>query len=539
MFKKKITIAYLILALAAPLVLIGASLPDGARWWSYVEFLASDKLEGRNTGSEGHRKAAEYVAAEFERDGLKPAGVEGYIQPVKFKTLQLDESHCSLLLVRGGVEKPVTLGEDAMIGARVDPAPSIHAKLVFVGYGLRVPETGYDDFTGIDTKGKIAVYLAGAPSNLSGALAAHYQSGAERWKTLKAAGIIGAISIANPKHMDIPWSRQASNRGQATMALAAPGTNENEGEQITIAWNPAHADDLFAGAGHSFDELLALADVAKPLPHFDIPASIEAKTAVIRGDVVSQNIAAIYPGSDPTLKNEYVVMSAHVDHLGVGKPVNGDAIFNGAMDNAAGVATVLDTAATLKETRAAVRRSILFLIVTGEEKGLLGSKYFAGNPTVPAHSIVADINTDMFLPLYPLKRLTVYGLDESTLGDDVRAVAGGMGIAVQLDPEPERNSFIRSDQYSFILRGVPALAMKDGYAKGSPEETVFKTWLTERYHSVTDDLKQPVDKTAAATFDLLAARLLERVANQTARPTWKSDSFFRRYASKNEGGPGK
>jgi Zn-dependent M28 family amino/carboxypeptidase len=530
-----------ILAIAAPVVVISAiapvaltaaSAPDGARWWSYVEFLASDKLEGRNTGSEGHRKAAEYVAAEFERDGLKPAGVEGYIQPVKFKTLQLDESHCSLALVRGGKEKAVTLGEEAMIGARVDPVPAIEAKLVFVGYGLRVPEIGYDDFAGIDTKGKIGVYMAGAPSSLSGALAAHYQSGAERWKTLKAAGIIGAVSIANPKHMDIPWSRQASNRSQATMALAAPGNSDSEGEKITITWNPAHADELFAGTGHTFEELLALVEAGKPLPHFDLPASIKAKTAVIRGEVTSQNIAAIYPGSDPTLKNEYVVMSAHVDHLGVGTPVNGDAIFNGAMDNASGVATVLDTAATLKETKPKVKRSILFLIVTGEEKGLLGSKYFAGNPTVPANAIVADINTDMFLPLYPLKRLTVYGLDESTLGDDVRAVAKTMGIEVQLDPEPARNSFIRSDQYSFILRGIPALAMKDGYAKGSPEEVVFKTWLTERYHSVTDDLKQPVDKSAAATFDLLAARLLERVANEGSRPTWKSDSFFRRYAAK-------
>ncbi len=532
MSKTKVILG-LAVATAAPLLVIAASAPNGARWWSYVEFLASDKLEGRNTGSEGHRKAAAYVAAEFERDGLKPAGIEGYIQPVKFKTLKLDESHSSLALIKDGVEKPVTLGEEAMIGARVDPVPSITAKLVFVGYGLKVPETGFDDFSGVDTKGKIAVYISGAPSNLSGALAAHYQSGAERWKTLKAAGIIGALSIANPRHMDIPWSRQASNRTQATMTLAAPGNSDTEGEKITIAWNPAHADDLLAGSGHSFNELLALADAGKQLPHFDIPASIKAKTAVIRGEVTSQNIAAVYPGSDPVLKNEYVVMSAHVDHLGVGKPVNGDAIFNGAMDNAAGVATVLDTAATVKETKPTVKRSILFLIVTGEEKGLLGSKYFAGNPTVPAHGIVADINTDMFLPLYPLKRLTVYGLDESTLGDDVRAVAKEMGITPQLDPDPARNSFIRSDQYSFILHGIPALAMKDGYAKGSPQEMVFKTWLTERYHSVTDDLKQPVDKTAAATFDLLAARLLERVANESSRPAWKPDSFFRRYAAKN------
>jgi Zn-dependent M28 family amino/carboxypeptidase len=520
-----------ILAATVPLALAAASAPDGARWWSYVEFLASDKLEGRNTGSEGHRKAAEYVAAEFERDGLKPAGIQGYIQPVKFKTLQLDESASSLTLSRDGKDRQLRLGEDAMIGARVDPAPSVEAGLVFVGYGLKVPETKYDDLAGLETSGKIAVYLAGAPPDLSGALAAHYQSAAQRWKTLKSAGIIGAVSIANPKHMDIPWSRQAANRGQATMTLAAPGNNDTEGEQIAVAWNPAHADELFAGTGHTFEELIGLVEAGRPLPHFSIPGTLKAKTSMIRGEVVSQNIAAVYPGSDPVLRNEYVIMSAHIDHLGVGKPVNGDAIFNGAMDNAAGVATVLDTADTLRDSKPRVRRSILFLIVTGEEKGLLGSRYFAGNPTVPADQIVADINTDMFLPLYPLKRLTVYGLDESTLGDDVRTVAKEMGIEVQLDPDPERNSFIRSDQYSFILRGIPALAMKDGYAKGTPEETTFKTWLTERYHAVSDDLNQPVDKTAAATFDLLAARLLERVADEPTKPAWKQDSFFRRYAS--------
>ncbi len=519
-----------LLAGLAPLALIAAA-PDGARWWSYVEFCASDKLEGRNTGSEGHRKAAEYVAAEFERDGLKPAGVQGYIQPVQFKTLQLDESGSSLTLIHGGKDQSLQLGEDAMIGTRVDPALSVETGLVFVGYGLKVPETKYDDFASLDTKGKIAVYFAGAPPNLSGALAAHYQSAAERWKTLKGDGMIGAVSIANPKHMDIPWSRQAANRG--TMTLAAPGNNETEGEQITVAWNPAHAGELFAGTGHTFDELIPLIEASKPLPHFAIPATLKAKTAIIRGEVVSQNIAAIYPGSDPVLKNEYVVMSAHIDHLGGGKAVDGDTIFNGAMDNAAGVATVLDTAATLRESKSRVSRSILFLIVTGEEKGLLGSKYFAGNPTVPADKIVADINTDMFLPLYPLKRLTVYGLDESTLGDDVRAVAKEMGIEVQLDPDPARNSFIRSDQYSFILHGIPALAMKDGYAKGTKEETIFKTWLTERHHAVSDDLNQPVDKTAAATFDMLAARLLERVANERTKPAWKPDSFFRRYASNN------
>jgi hypothetical protein len=509
-----------------------ASAPDGARWWSYVEFLASDKLEGRNTGSEGHRKAAEYVASQFERDGLKPAGEQGYIQPVKLKTLQLDESQSGLWLVRNGKELPLKLGEDANIGSRVDPAPSVEADLVFAGYCLRVPEIKYDDFAGLDTKGKLAVCMAGAPSGLSGALAAHYQSAGERWKILKSLGIIGAVTIANPKHMDLPWARVASNRFQMTMQLAAPGMIETEGEQLTVAWNPAHADELLSGAGHTMDELVAAAEAGKQLPRFVIPAKLKAKTVIKHGEVESQNVAAIYPGSDARLKSEYVVMSGHLDHLGIGVPINGDSIFNGAMDNASGVAAMLDVAAHLKEAGVKTKRSILFVAVTGEEKGLLGSQYFAANPTVPAKSIVADINTDMFLPLYPLKIMTVYGLDESTLGDDVRAVAQPMGVEIQPDPEPKRNVFIRSDQYNFIRHGIPSVMVDFGNRKGSKEEEIQKRWLAERYHAPSDDLNQPVDKQAAGMFDELVGRLIERVANANAKPEWKETSFFRRYAGR-------
>jgi Zn-dependent M28 family amino/carboxypeptidase len=519
-----------VIAAAAITLLSGAS-PDGARWWSYVEFLASDKLEGRNTGSEGHRKAAEYVAGQFERDGLRPAGVEGYIQPVKFITKELDEPHSSLALERDRKDKVLALGEDAIIGTGVDPVASLEAGLVFVGYGLRIPEIKYDDLAGLDTKGKIAVYLNGAPGTLSSALAAHYQSRAERWAALRSAGIIGAVSIANPKHMDIPWPRIASNRFQMTMQLAAPGMNETAGEQIAIAWNPAHADELLEGTRHSLDDLVAVAEAGKQLPRFPISGKLKIRTAVKHGDVVSQNVGAIYLGTDPALKDEYVVMSAHLDHLGVGKPINGDAIFNGAMDNAAGVASMLDVAGRLKETGAKTKRSILFVAVTGEEKGLLGSQYFAANPTVPAKSMIADINVDEFLPLFPLKILTVYGLDESTLGDDIRTVAMQMGVRVQPDPEPARNVFIRSDQYNFIRHGIPALMPAFGTVKGSGEEDALRKWNAVRYHAPSDDLNQPVDKEAAGTFNDLVLRLVQRVANADTKPSWKSNSFFRRYTN--------
>ncbi len=517
-----------LIAVAASSVLADSA-ADGTRWWSYVEFLASDKLEGRNTGSEGHRKAAEFVAAQFARDGLKPAGTQGYFQPVKFITKELDESDSSLTLVRNGKDQALELGEDAIISTRVDPAPSVEAGLCFVGYGLRVPDARYDDFAGLDARGKIAVYIAGAPSDMPSALAAHYQSAGERWATLKNAGMIGAIGIANPHHMDVPWARAALSRFQVTMQLAAPGMDETAGEQIAVTWNPAHTDELFAGSGHTFDELVAIAQSGKQLPHFSLPEKLKAKTAVKHGRVESQNLAAIYPGSDPQLKGQYVVMSAHIDHLGIGKPINGDAIYNGAMDNASGVASIVEIADHLKEANVKTKRSVLFVVVTGEEKGLLGSRYYALNPTVPARSIVADINTDMFLPLYPFKILTVYGLDESTVGDDARAVAQGMEIKVQPDPEPARNVFIRSDQYNFARRGIPSVMVDIGNEKGSPEAAIEKQWLTERYHAPSDDVNQPVDKHAAAQFNVLVERLIERIANADARPSWKPNSFFRRY----------
>jgi Zn-dependent M28 family amino/carboxypeptidase len=237
------------------------------------------------------------------------------------------------------------------------------------------------------------------------------------------------------------------------------------------------------------------------------------------------------PGSDPKLKNEYVLLTAHLDHVGVGQPIGGDAIYNGAMDDASGIATILEVARKLHDSGAKPKRSLLFLAVTGEEKGLQGSKYFAAHPTVDAKSMVADINLDMFLPLHALHYLEVQGLVESTLGDDARVVAEAAGVEIQTDKEPQRNLFIRSDQYSFIRRGVPALAFKFGYLPGSPEEKLHKEWLKNRYHAPSDDVNQPVDKAAAAKFNDIILALVERVADAPARPQWKPDSFFRRFAN--------
>jgi hypothetical protein len=504
--------------------------PDGRRWWSHVLALADDRLEGRQTGSEGHRKAAEYVANEFARSGLQPAATEGFFQPVRLTSRQLDESHSSLTLSRNGSIQPLVLGRDAIISSRVDPAPTLEAPMVFAGYGLQIPEAHHDDFAGLGIRGKLVLILAGAPASIPGPLAAHMQSAAERAAVLRRLGAIGVVGILNPKDMDIPRERLTLARSMPSMGMADSAMDETRGLKIYVTINPAHADKLFAGTGHTFREVLDAADANKPLPHFAIPGTLKATAAVKRADVHSQNVVARLPGSDPKLRDEYVVFTAHLDHLGIGKPINGDAIYNGAMDNASGIAAMLDVAAMLKEPGAKLRRSVLFVAVTGEEKGLLGSKFFAHSPTVDARQIVAVINTDMFLPLFPMKSLTIYGLDESDLGADASAVAESLGIAPQHDPEPKRNVFIRSDQYSFIRRGIPSLALKVGFDKGSPEEKLVKQWLTERYHAPSDDVNQPVDRQAAGKFDVLVARLLERVANRDTRPRWKDSSFFKRFS---------
>lgn len=509
---------------------------DGKTWWNYVKVLADDKMEGRETGSAGLRQAEAYIVEELKKDGLQPAGVNGFYQPVKFVSRQVVEKDSSLALVRDGKTQPLTIGDDAIFSTRIDLAPSVEAPLVFVGNGFAVPEMNYDDFAGIDLKGKIAVYIAGAPAEIPGALASHYQTAGERWKALQKAGAIGTITILNPASMDIPWSRISVNRNHPSMALMGEEFDETTGQKLSVLFNPAKAEQLFAGSGHSLQEILDLAKDRKPLPRFPLAVSIRAKTKVEEKPVESANVVATLPGSDPNLKNEYVVLSAHIDHLGIGEPINGDRIYNGAMDNAAGSALLLDVAASLRKSPELLKRSLLFLFVTGEEKGLLGSRYFTVHPTVKVDSMVADVNVDMFLPIVPLKVLTVLGIRESDLGILAAQIAEAMGVQPQPDPEPQRNAFIRSDQYNFIRRGIPGVAMQVSFEKGSPEQKIFKDWLTQRYHAPSDDLDQPVDTSAAAKYEEIVRTLLVRVADQHQRPLWRQDSFFRRYAQGNPGG---
>lgn len=520
---RALTFIAVVTALAAP-----AARQPAERWWAHVAFLASDEMNGRDTGSPEHRKAAEYVAAEFAKAKLEPGGTKGYLQAVPFRSRRIVEPQSSLTLVRsGGSTTPIVLGDEATLSMRIEPAASVEAPIVFAGYGLQVPEVKHDDLAGLDLKGKIVLHVTGGPSTIPGPLLAHYSS--TRWEYLKRAGAIGTLSIQNPKGQDIPWERSKLSRFMPSLAIADPALDETLGQQVSVTINPDRAEKFFEGSGRTFKELLALSNEGKVLPRFPIPASARVRVAIDAKAIESDNVIGILRGTDPKLRDEYIVISAHLDHVGVGEPINGDAIYNGAMDNASGIATLIETAAALA-ARGGLKRSIIFAAVTAEEKGLLGSRYYANRPTIPARNIVANLNTDMFLPLFPLRSLVVQGLEESDLAQDLRRVARPRGIEVLSDPEPERNAFVRSDQYSFIKTGVPALSLKVGFTKGSPEHETVRRWRTERYHAPSDDLNQPIDRQSAEDFGRIYVELVAAVANRDARPRWNDDSFFKRFA---------
>jgi hypothetical protein len=526
---------------------------EGKLWWAHIEYLANDKLEGRAIGTPGFEKAVAYVQSEFGRLKLKPAGTSGYLQPVKFESRTLMPEQSSLALVRDGEVEGLALGQDANIAVRPGLVPSVEAPLVFVGYGMSVPEAKYDDLAGVNVRGRIAVYVSSpGPAQMTDNMRSHYSSSAERWAMLKKAGAVGSAAIAIARAPAATGAargaagdtaaggaaRGAAGAGggrgagtpQPVISLADPNLQDSEGQKIAINITRRGAENFFAGSGHTWEELDALARENRPLPRFPLAPTLRATATVKRDTLEAPNLVGIFPGSDARLKDEYVILSAHLDHLGVRRGGAGDTINNGAMDDASGIASLLEVARLLNGSGTRPKRSIIFLAVCAEEQGELGSRYFIGHPTVPARRIVADINMDMYLPLYALKVLEVQGLTESTLGEQVRAAAKAEGVEVQTDREPEQNRFIRSDQYSFIREGIPSLAFKFGYEFGSPEEKTRREWVNTKYHRPSDDLEQTVDKDAAALFNRVMLGLILRVADDAARPKWNDDSFFGRFA---------
>lgn len=496
--------------------------PEAVR--AHVTFLADDLLEGRDTGTRGYDIAANYVASQFIAMGLKPAGPDGsFFQKLTVREARLDGTP-KLTLTFGG--KDTVLADTAQVLVRpslTDQAVAVEAPLVFAGFGFDRPDLGFDDYKGLNVKGKIVVVLTGFPKGTPSELGAHLNS--EKAVMAMKRGAVAVISV--PTTEDIarrPWARRVEiSDGPAKGWVGSDGKAFSRTGAIksSVTLNPDAAAPLFAAAGKPLAKILADANKTGGRPKgFDLKAKASLTFANAWKDVVSENVVAMLPGSDPQVASEFVGMTAHLDHIGDhGKAA--DKLFNGAMDNASGVATMLEVARAVVQEKP--RRSVMFAALTGEEGGLIGSDYLARNPLVKGE-VVGLVNFDMPVLTYKFSDVVAFGAENSTMGPVVAEAARKAGITLSPDPMPEEGLFTRSDHYRFVQQGVPAVFMMTGFA--GPGEKAFRDFLKDHYHQPSDDLKLPFNWEAGALFAKVNYYTVMGLANGAERPRWYAGSFF-------------
>jgi len=505
--------------------------PDRIR--ADVAYLSDDLLEGRGTGTRGYDLAARYVAARFEGLGLKPAAANGsWYQEIPFVSATLDPAAPSAVTIGGDRFEQgghVLVGSSAA-AEKIDQK----AEAVFVGYGLEDERTGLDDYRGLDVKGKIVVYLWGVPEGLPSEIAATLSE--KKSEVAVAKGAIGVISIATPALMKIlPWERFVANNALVKMRWVHPDGRVQDPTgalRLSALLDRTAADRLFAGTPLGGGKLTALFADPKARPKgFAItsPVRVERYSKIER--TRSANVIGLLPGSDPSLGREVVMLSGHLDHLGI-KPGTGggDRIYNGAMDNAAGIATMLEAARAFAESGVKPKRSVMFVALTAEEKGLYGSEYLAEYPAFGGRKLVANVNLDMPILTYHFTDVVALGAEHSTVGTSVGKAAAQVGVALSPDPTPEQQSFVRSDHYSFVKKGVPAVSLGTGFANGGKEAT--ETFEKQFYHGLGDDMQQPFDWQAAAKFARINYLIARDLADAPQAPRWyQGDYFGDRFAS--------
>jgi Zn-dependent M28 family amino/carboxypeptidase len=504
--------------------------PDPNTMRAHITFLADDAMRGREAGTPEYEIAANYVAARFMEYGLKPVGDRGsYLQRVPLTTYVPREGRI-VLTPRRGAAVPLLFGEDYFPGATpLQAEVKLDAPLAFAGFGVVAPGYKHDDYKGLDVKGKIVVLLAGAPKRFQGEERAHYGNAAVKRAEALKRGAVGVVTLYTPTREKVaPFARLRLNWNERQMSW-----NDASGKP----WFPAGAatpvatvslrgaEKLFAGAPATAAQVMAAAEApAGNVPRFALPWRAQVELQNELGQTTSSNVAGMIEGSHPKLKAEVVVLSGHLDHEGVGAAQNGDTIYNGAMDNASGIATMLEVAHAFKHDGVRPKRSVMFLAVTAEEKGLVGADYFAHNPTVPKAALAANVNLDMPILSYDFKDVVAFGADRSTIGGAVKRAAEGMGLAVTPDPDPDQGIFTRSDHYRFVQQGVPSVFLKTGPANGGAEAD--RTFRSTRYHRPNDDLAQPIDYDAAARFAAVNYAIARELADAAERPRWNKGDFF-------------
>lgn len=497
---------------------------------AHTTFLASDLLEGRGTGTRGYQIAAEYVAAQYALLGLEPGANGSWYQNVPFlHTVATPESAVVLVGDSGSRIELKVFSDFITSGDPLAAEAAVDAPVVLAGFGVTAPDQKYDDYASIDAKGRIVAVFSGAPKAFPNAVRAHHSSTLNKVENAARHGAAGLIILKSP-HEDArsPWPRSTRQarlgsmhwvREDGTPHGVVPGLSS----YVTFSLD-ATRRLLGADAEATFALIDGGSARSRPLP---VRARIDLRSTHSRA--ASPNVVGVLRGSDPALRDEYLVYSAHLDHLGITEPVDGDAINNGAFDNASGIAVMLEVARAFASVPERPRRSILFLATTAEEKGLRGADYFANNPTVPLENLVGNINIDMLVMIRRTRDLIPIGIETNDLGDLARDVAREMNVELSPDPFPEEVVFVRSDQYPFVRRGIPAIYVDPGYKAVDPSfdaPAAHKEWLRVRYHTPKDDLEQPIDWSAALLLAEFDYRLGRAAANREQRPRWKPGDFF-------------
>jgi len=506
--------------------------PDAAAIATHMAYLASDDLEGREAGPPGYDLAADYVAAEFAKIGTAPAGDDGtYFQQITFlRSVRAAEGRTFEVKDAAGAVLPFTEGVNAVVyNSLRAPETSVEAPAVFVGFGIEAPKLGRDDFAGLDLTGKVAVTLSGTPKGIQNEERAHY--GNRKARNLSDRGAVAKISVETPTSKGVyPLQRLlAEGRldGASLAWMQADGTAYSNAPNLQAAAGVSleGAPALFAGAPATWERIVAAAETeGAAMPSFDLPLTVSISQRSAHNMVKSANVLGLLEGSDPELKDEVIVISAHLDHIGISKSIEEDTINNGALDNASGIATMLNAARMLKNGPA-LRRTVVLAAVTAEEKGLLGAQYVAMNPSVPG-TIVANVNLDMPILTYDFTDVTVYGALRSNIAATVETAASAMGIALSPDPTPEQGIFTRSDHFRFVEAGIPSVCLEPGFQNGG--NVAFADYQAKNYHRPSDDMSNKLNFPAAARFAKLNARIVLALANQDVRPLWKKDDFFAR-----------
>jgi Zn-dependent M28 family amino/carboxypeptidase len=506
---------------------------SGERMRPHVKFLSSDLLEGRGVGARGGDLATEYIAAQFALSGLKPAGDGGtYFQ--KFRLVGATPEPSTSLHAAGAGRTLALRWLNEFVGVtfRQQPRVELNADAVFVGHGITAPEYQWDDYAGTDVRGKIVVLFTGEPPSkdpkfFTGEALTYYGRWTYKYEEATRHGAAGAIIIHTPETASYGWNVVQSSWSTEDLENKLPA---GEAALGFAGWVTQEAgDQIAATVGKSAAELLKMADTrgfkAMPLPlRFQIQAQTQLR------EIETRNVIGRVDGGDPQWKDEAVIFSAHWDHLGIGNPVNGDRIYNGAIDNATGCGMLLEMARAWASLPHKPRRSALFIAVSAEEGGLLGSEYYGKNPVVPAGKTALALNFDAFQPSGRYSDVGAYGAERLTVYPIVEEAAKRFGLTLAPDPRPAAGIFYRSDHFSFARVGIPAFSVDRGQElMGKPKGAgakLFEEYNSQRYHQPSDEYREDWDFAGMEIYARFGFLINFNVANLPKLPTWRPGDEF-------------